>query len=127
MSVLLASKLETRGDGVIVSSEESICNHVPMDSGSGTITIDCNNQLIVHAHIKATGNVTIEVSNFDDTMLLFLMTEQDATGGRVFSFSANFHTGNMPTQTTSASAMDTWIWALMMGKFHRHSFESNVK
>ena len=105
---------------------EGVFHKVASQTGSGTITIDCENKVLVHAHIKATGSVTVEVSNFTDTMLLFLMTEQDATGGRVFSFSSNFMTGNMPSQTTDPDKTDTWIWGLMASKFHRHGFELNV-
>lgn len=104
------------------------CNHLSMIMGSGTIAVDCGNEVQVHVHVKATGNVTIDPTNFADTMFLFMMTEQDSVGGWTFTFpTTEFENGNPPTQSTAANAMDTWIWGNMGGKFHRHGFEKGVK
>ena len=106
-----------------------LCNHVGMIMGTGTIDIDFQDAFMVHVHVKAgAGDVTLNLQNFGRTMILYLMIQQDSVGGRAFTFQASqFVNGNAPAISTAGDAMDTFIFAQMMGKFHRHGVEIGVK
>jgi len=56
---------------------------------SGTVTLDCQNHLIVCFHVKAAGDVTFALSNVSQGAHILMMLSQDATGGHDYIFPAN--------------------------------------
>jgi hypothetical protein len=97
-------------------------------SGSGTQTIDCKEEYLQRSHVKVTGTTTIDVSNTDCTNVLFLVVEQDATGGHAVTFSAAFvFETPAPTLTTAANSIDSFVFVRHNGKFYQHAFAKDVK
>ena len=96
---------------------------------NSSFNLNLKNIPIVHAHIIATGNVTINLINFSKTILLCLKTEQNEVGGWTFTFPGSqfeFET-SVPTQSTAANAKDTWLFGFDGNKMHQHSFAKDVK
>jgi len=74
---------------------------------SGTVELEPI-QPITTFHVIANGNVTFSVTDLDNGEEVTLVLEQDATGGRTFTFSTEFKFpgGTVPTLTTTAGAID---------------------
>lgn len=94
---------------------------------SGTVTLDCNNQSIIHISFTATGNTTLQFSNTKIGSIILLMAGQDTPGGHTIDFNGTStvkwgNNNTMPTLTTIPNRSDSFIFGYGTGgEFHEHA------
>ena len=98
-------------------------------SGSGTLTVECNDVLFCCQAITATGSIAVAVNEFSRIFDLVVVVIQDATGSRTVSWSSDFifEGGTAPTASTEAGSKDVYRFTRFDGKLGLISFSKDVK
>jgi len=99
------------------------------ESVSGTHDIDFGSYKLFASQLTVTGDVTIDIINFDINDRLMLDIAQDGTGGHIVTFSSKFkwEGGIVPTLTTTANAKDTFSLLCGDSSINANSVSLDVK
>ena len=88
---------------------------------SGTISLLAGGLLLTSHHIKANGNLTVDMDLVPDNSTVYLMLEQDGTGGHTITLPDFDNLDTQPSVTTVAGKMDVLIIMKMNNDIHLHS------
>jgi len=97
---------------------------------SVTHDIDSGGDKIYSSHLHLDGDVALDIVNAEVNDIILLCTKQDATGGRVITFSAKFEWagGIAPVLTTTPNSKDTFMFIYGMNdNIHIISYQLDVK
>lgn len=106
-------------DAVIMTISNSIFMYMMV---SGTVQLECSFHPNSSHHIKVDGNATIDLGHLPDNITIYLMIEQDMTGGHTVTLPTFDNLNTQPTVTTTAGKMDVITLMKMHDKIHLHSY-----
>lgn len=88
---------------------------------SGTVTLSNYGTSISSHHIKVNGTTTLNLDNIPSGAPVYIMIEQDATGGHTITLPTFDNLDTQPVITTTAGKMDVLIVMKMGSGIHLHS------
>lgn len=100
--------------------EKSTSDDYALDVSQGDMITFC---------VTAEGNFTLSAENFDVGNIVYVSLMQDSTGSRTVTLSSNFlwTGGSAPTLTTSANAVDKFVFMSSGTKLEELSRALDVK
>lgn len=88
----------------------------------GTFQLSGEGCLVSSHHIKVKGTTTLQFGNLPLNATIYLMLEQDATGGYTINLPTFDNLDTQPTVSTVANKMDVLIIMKMGSLIHLHSY-----
>lgn len=107
----------------IVSSSQTISEAIKMYMMvSGTIELECTFLSNATHHVKVNGAATIDFECIPAGVAIYLMLQQDGTGGHTITLPTFDNLNTQPTVQTAANKMDCLIVMKMHSGLHLHGY-----